>query len=211
MEEKEINERESLDIITAMIDRTKERYMLGDGNIFLMWGYLTVIVGALVWILLAVTHNPAVNWLWYLIWIIGGIATPIMTKKRAIKKGAKSYSDKITSQIWSIVGFSAIAATFMCLGFLFIKGIDTWNTMLAFALVIVPIAEIAQGIVVNEKSIIMGGSMGLLAGIFTLCCISGNVPLEASWFMPIFIIAFACMMIIPGHILNHKSKKNERA
>jgi len=211
MEEKEINERESLDIITAMIERTKERSMLGDGNVLLMWGYLTVAVAALVWILLAVTHNPCVNWLWFLIWIIGGIATPVMAKKRAVQKGAKSYSDKITSQIWNIVGFSAITATFMCLGFLLAKGIDTWAIMLVFALVIVPIAEMTQGIVINEKSFILGGGTGLLAGIFTMCCIAGNIPLQASWFMPMFIIAFVCMMIIPGHILNHKSKDDERA
>lgn len=41
MEDKKISERESLELITAMIRRTKERY-IGDGNIMLMWGYLTV-------------------------------------------------------------------------------------------------------------------------------------------------------------------------
>ena len=58
MEEKKMTERESLELITAMINRTRERY-IGDGNILLMWGYLTVIVTALVWIMLFATHNPA--------------------------------------------------------------------------------------------------------------------------------------------------------
>ena len=51
MEEKRMTESESLALITEMISRTKERY-IGDGNIMLMWGYLTVIVTALVWIML---------------------------------------------------------------------------------------------------------------------------------------------------------------
>lgn len=49
MEEKRINERESIEIITSMIARTKKRYSLGDGNIMLMWGYLTLCISALVW------------------------------------------------------------------------------------------------------------------------------------------------------------------
>ena len=58
MEDKKMTEKESLELITAMINRTRERY-IGDGNILLMWGYLTVIVTALVWIMLIMTHNPA--------------------------------------------------------------------------------------------------------------------------------------------------------
>ncbi len=53
MDEKRINEKESIEIITSMIARTKERYMLGDGNIMLMWGYVTLCVSLLIWVLLA--------------------------------------------------------------------------------------------------------------------------------------------------------------
>jgi len=208
MNDKIITEKESLEIITSMIARTKERYMLGDGNIILMWGYLTIAVCVLVWALLAVTHNPAMNWLWFLIWIIGGIATPVMARKRSIRKGAKSYSDNIVSRIWSVVGACAIASTMICLGFLLTKGADTWSTMLIFALIIVPFAEIAQGVVINEKSLVWGGAAGMIAGIFTICCIAGHITLNASWYMPVFITAFICMMVIPGHIINRKARRN---
>lgn len=212
MEEKTINEKESIEIITSMISKTKERYMLGDGNIMLMWGYLTVTVSILIWVLLAITNNPVVNWLWYLIWIIGGIATPVMAKKKAVKKGAKTYTDKIISRLWSVVGYSAIIATFSCLGLLLAGGKDAWSAMFIFALVIVPFAEIANGIVLNEPSVLWGGALGLAAGIFLTCCITGGVTLTASWVMPLFILAFICMMIIPGHIINSKAKKTyERA
>ncbi len=208
MEDKRISERESIEIITSMIARTKERYMLGDGNIMLMWGYLTVAVSVLVWALLAVTHHPAVNWLWFLIWIIGGIATPIMSKKKVVKKGAKTYTDTIISRLWSIVGYSAIICTFICLGLFFAQGVDAWRAMVIFAVVIVPIAEIANGIVLNESSCVWGGAVGLLAGIFVTCCIAGGMVLNAAWFMPVFIGAFICMMISPGHVINHKAKRS---
>lgn len=208
MNDKAINEQESIKIISDMINRTKDRYMLGDGNILLMWGYLTVAVSILVWSLLVMTHNPVWNWLWFLIWIIGGTATPIMARKNSVAKGAKSYSDRLISQIWSVVGWGTIASTFLCLGFFLFKAQSAWSMMFAIALILVPFAEIAQGIILNEKSFICGGAIGLLAGLFTLCCIAAGTPLYASWFFPIFIGSFVCMMVIPGHVINHKAKKN---
>jgi len=206
MDEKKINEKESIEIITSMIARTKERYRLGDGNIMLMWGYLTITVSLLVWILLALSHNPAVNWLWFLIWIIGGTATPIMARNKTVEKGVKTYTDKIISRLWSIVGYSSIIGTLFCLALFFVAGADAWRAMFIFALVIVPIAEISNGIVLNEKSVVIGGSIGLAAGIFMTCCIAAHITLIAAWTMPLFIFAFVCMMIIPGHIINHKAK-----
>lgn len=205
MEDRKLTEKESLDVITSMIARTKERY-IGDGNIMLLWGYLTVAVTALVWIMLLLTRHPAWNWLWFLIWIVGGTLTPIMARKQQKKAGVKSYSDRISSRIWSVVGWSAIFSTFCCLGFLLLGGVDAWSMMFVLALIIVPFAEIVQGIIVNERSLVAGGGIGLAIGIFTICCIAGNVPLVVDWFMPLFMLAFAAMMIVPGHILNHKAK-----
>ena len=161
MEERKITEVESIEIITSMISRTKDRLVKGSGNILLMWGYLIVAVTALIWVLLVTTKNPAVNWLWFLIRVVGGIATPVMAKKERVASGSKSYTDKLTSQIWSVVGFSAIASTMFCLGFLLIGGKDSWSMMFAFALIIVPMAEVMQGLVIKEKSLIVGGGIGL--------------------------------------------------
>lgn len=206
MEEKEITEKESINIITEMISRTKERY-IGDGNIMLMWGYLIVAVTILVWILLATTHHPGWNYLWFLIWVIGGTATPIMARKEQAKFGVKNYSDRVTSQIWSVVGAMAIVATAMCLGFLLLGGKDSWSMMFAYALIIVPFGEIAQGIILKEKSLKTGGIVGMIIGVFTICCIAAKVTLYANWYLPVFMAAFIAMFIIPGHILNRKAHK----
>lgn len=205
MEDKKLTEQESLELITTMIHRTRERY-IGDGNIMLMWGYLTVAVAILVWVMLVLTHHPAWNYLWFLIMIVGGILTPVMARKEQSERGMKSYSDRLTSQIWTVIGYTSIAAALMCVAFLLVGGIDSWMMMLGFALTLVPFAEIVQGIVVNEKSMIVGGSIGLLIGIFTECCIVGRVTLYAVWFMPLFILAFAAMFIVPGHVINYKAK-----
>lgn len=208
MEERKLTERESLEVITSMIARTKERYLLGDGNIMLMWGYVTVGVALLVWVLMAITRNPAVNWLWFLICIIGGIATPIMVKKKQRKKGAKTYSDVLTSKLWGIVGWISTVTASICV-IMMLKGINAWSAFLPVVLTIVPMAEIAQGAALNEKSLVWGGRFALMTGILTMCCMAGHVPIKANWFIPMFIAAFIAMMIIPGHILNRKASREQ--
>lgn len=201
-----MTERESLAVITEMISRTKERY-IGDGNIMLMWGYLTVAVSVLVWVLLTATGNLIWNFVWLLIPLVGGIVSPIMSRKSKAKCGVKSYSDRVTSQIWFVVIIYAIVSMLFNLGFGILAHIATGAVMLVFALVIVPFAEVAQGIIVKEKTLIIGGAVGLCIGIFFVCCIVGDVAIKANWFVPLFIIAFICMMIVPGHVINHKTKQ----
>lgn len=204
MEENKITETESIRIITEMISRTKDRY-IGDGNIMLMWGWLTIAVTGLVWLALAYTLNPQWNWLWFLIPAIGGVATPIMARKSDNQRGVKTYSDKISSQIWLAVGIIAIAATIVCLGFGF-AGIHVWSMMIIYALMVVPLAEIAQGLIVREKSLVIGGACGLVIGLVITACIISRTPLYA-FFFPTYMVAFACMMLIPGYVINHKAHR----
>ena len=214
MEEKTLDSQESMALISEMIQRSKTRRFIGDGNIMLLWGYLTVGVALLVWGLLALTRHPAMNWFWFLIWIIGGTVTPVMVRRRRDKEGVTTYSDSICNALWAIVGWSCIALTFLSLGFLLVGGKDCWSALLMLPLLIVGFAETVQGVVMREKSLVWGGAAGMLAGLFTLCCIASGVALCAGWFMPMFIVTFALMMIVPGHILNFKSRnvvKNERA
>lgn len=207
MEDKKLTEKESIALITEMISRTKDRY-IGSADIMLVWGYLTVAVAIAVWLLLVCTHNGAWNWLWFAIPVIGGTATALMSRKERRATGAVSYSDKITSQLWTAVGLTFAAAAAVCLA-LSLAGLGCcWSAMFVLALVVTPMAEIVQGIVFKEKSLSVCGGIGLLAGLFTLCWTAAGEPLRADIFMPLFIAAFTIMEIIPGHILNRKYKAN---
>ncbi len=193
-------------MITSMIARTKARY-LGSGNILLMWGYLAVFSSILVWILLAATQQNVWNWLWFAIPVIGMPLTSIMERREKRTDCAVTYSDKITSHLWSIFGVSEIVLTFICLGFSLIGGIKCWTAMIVYTVIAAPFAEIAQGLIVKEKSLTWGGIVGLAIGMVLVCCVTGKIPLLANWFMPLFILFWVVMMIVPGHIINHKAKK----
>ncbi len=204
MEEKKLTEKESLEVITSMIARTKARY-LGSGNM-LIWGYLVVIVTILVWVLLATTHDGNWYWLWFAIPLIGFPITTVKARKDRIKFGAVTYTDRITSNLWSIFAVSQIVLIFICIGFSIIGEINSWVALLIYPILCAPCAEIAQGLIVKEKCLIVGGIIGLLAGMYSLCCVVGRIPLEINWYLPLFIIVWTAMMIIPGHILKHKEK-----
>ncbi len=206
MNDKKINEKESLELITTMIENTKERLHLGDGNVFLLWGWLTVGITALVWILLAVFNHPAANWLFFLIWIIGGIVSPRITKKTG-NRGVKTYVDNITSGIWTIVGLSGLVLMIFCACLSFWSGKNCWSAMFIYPLLVVGFAEAIQGVVVKEKSLIYGGVCGMGLGLLTISAIAGNIVLYANWELPMFIITFVVMMIIPGYVLNYKAKQ----
>lgn len=205
MEDRKLTEKESLEVITSMIARTKARY-IGNGNILAMWGYLAVSVSLLVWILLASTRQNAWNWLWFAIPVIGMPVTSVMSRREKRTFGAVTYSDKVTSSLWTIFGVSQIILALICLGFALIGGINCWGAMLVYPLLVAPCAEIAQGLIVKERCLIWGGVAGMAAGMVTVCCVAGGIPLSANWFMPLFILVWVAMMIVPGHILNHKAK-----
>ncbi len=204
MEDKRLTERESLELITSMIVRTKQRY-LGGGNILLMWGYFVVVVTILVWVLLTLTRNGVWNWLWFAIPIVGIPTSILMARKKQRECGALTYSDKVTSSLWAIFGISEIVITLVCLGFSIFGDKDCWISMLVYSLLLAPFAEIAQGLLVKEKCLSIGGIIGLIVGIMTLCCQAAGIPLIANWYMPLFILAWVAMMIIPGHILTYKA------
>ena len=211
MDDKKLTAQESLEVITSMINRTKERYF-GNGNIFLLWGYLVTLVAITVWILLCTTGNQFWNWIWFAIPIIGYPLTILISRKDCKRNGAITYSDKITSSLWTIFGISELILTLICLIFSLFMGVDCWIALLVYSILMAPSAEIAQGLIIKENSLVFGGIIGLMAGIITVCCVSGGIPLSVNWYMPLFIIAWASMMIIPGYMLNLKFKNlDERA
>ncbi len=204
MEEKKLTEKESLEVITMMINRTKARY-LESGKILLVWGYLITVIAIAVWILIASTHQRVWNWLWCAIPIVGFPVTTILARRKKRESGAVTYSDRISSRLWTIFGLSVVAMTLICIGFSVIGGVNSWGAMLPFCLLLAPGAEIAQGLIVKEKCLVGAGIFGLSVGMFTLCCVVGGIALKANWYMPVFILTWIVMMILPWHMLNRKA------
>lgn len=207
MEEKKINEKESLAIIAEMIDRTKNRLRIGDGNMLLLWGYTSLAVTALTLSVLIITQHQASNWLWFLIWLIGGSVSARICRRRDCESSVRTYIDNITSGLWSLVGSCAILITAICLIMMLVGGRDCWVAMLVFGLLIVGIAVAIQGIIIKEKCLVAGGSVGIMCGAIVMCFAIGGISISIWWAFPLIAVSFISMLIVPGHILNHKARK----
>lgn len=207
MEEKTINEKESLAIITEMIDRTKNRLRIGDGNMLLLWGYTSLAVTALTLSVLIITQHPASNWLWFLIWLICGSVSARICRRRDCESSVRTYIDNITSGLCSLVGSCAILITAICLIMMLVGGRDCWVAMLVFGLLIVGIAVAIQGIIIKEKCLVAGGSVGIMCGAIVMCFAIGGISISIWWAFPLIAVSFISMLIVPGHILNHKARK----
>ena len=199
---------ESLELITTMINNTKRRYHLGEGNMFLLWGYVSVIVAIIVTVALLVTRHPACNWLWFLIWVVGGTMSARMMHSKRDKEETHpvTYVDRLTRNVWSTVGYVCIVSVFTALGFLLLGQRDVWIIMLIFGLGVIGAAVTMQGFVLQEKSLIAGGAVGMLGGLIVTCCAVAQINLNIMWAMPLIILCFTLMLIVPGHVLNHKAK-----
>lgn len=209
MEDKKLNNQESLELITRMINKTKRQMHIGQGNLLLWWGYTSAIVGLLVGLSLMLTGgNPACNWLWFLIWIVGGIGMMVIIRKDRgrIEKEPTTYVDRLTSNLWCTIGCAFALGTLLSIGFQFF-GKDTWVIMLILAFLLAGFGANIQGCIIQEKSMILGGAFSMLAGVFVLCCVIAQVKLAVMWVIPLFVLCFVVTMIIPGHILNAKAKR----
>ena len=57
MEDRKLSEKESLDIITQMINSSKRNMKVGSGNVLLYWGYFTVLLSVVISSLILCTQN----------------------------------------------------------------------------------------------------------------------------------------------------------
>lgn len=192
MEEKQLNEKESLELITRMISNTQQKLEKGNGLPFLIWGYTTVLVSLLVWYLFSTSGNPAWNYLWFLIPAIG--FPTMMWNLRKQEKGVKTYIDRIIGYVWLVFGIGGFVVS--------ASSIFLWNFPILFVVILMMASGTAiTGLIIKFKPIIFSGFAGILLSFLCLI-VKGYASIL------IFALIFLVMMVIPGHILNFKGKKH---
>ena len=105
-DDKRLDERRSIEIISKMIADTSAHIDSESGKHFLLWGYTTVIVSLFEYVA-QVCHlpMPLCLWAWFLIPVVGGIGT-IILNRNAKNSRPKSYVDRSISAVWTVFGLS---------------------------------------------------------------------------------------------------------
>lgn len=200
MEDKKLNEQESLELITRMIQNSKKNMELGSGNIFLLWGYLSVLTAAVVMLLVWQTGILKWNWLWFAIPLVGWPLQAYLRKKE--ERPVLTYTDRVISSVWGVLGLvMGVGAVIYC-------------TDADVAMLILPIMVLCAGIgvaitgsVINDKWMKFCGTLSFFIALFALKGME-DFNLEG-WYgdCVIFIVCIMLMFIVPGHRLNCEARR----
>ena len=217
MEEKKLNEQESIELITRMIKQTKRRFETSDGNVLLSWGWLTIVVAAIVMTTLIVTEKPACQALWALMALGAFFNRKKQNEDNA--KGHKTYTDTISENIWKLGGLAFLPVAAICLGInVFAPDLplytanSIWLLLYITALVVLGIIAAVQGIVIKVKSLVFGGAFSAIAGMGVVAVVLCQIPITVYWGYPLIMLCFLLMMVIPGIIMRNQARSNhERA
>lgn len=144
MEERKLNEKESLELIAQMIQNTKNRLETNCGMPFLFWGYTTLFVSLLVWFLVVTTGNYYWQYLWFLLPIIAGTGTYLSTRNQ--QPGIKTHLDKVINYIWLVFGITGFLISMLAMFF--------WQLPILFIiLLLMGMGTTLTGLVVGYKTV----------------------------------------------------------
>lgn len=200
MEEKKLNEKESLELITRMIQNTRRNLDTGSGNIFLVWGYVGALVTLAVLAGVYFTKNPGLMWGFWGVPIIGYLLTYLLMRKR--QKATKSYIDKVLMQVWMILGLVCMMIVLMA------TDTERFEIILPLCAVVMSLGSIITGCIIRYTMFLVFPVLGLVWGMKSLfdALTQGTSYVSLLWFVAIVVFA----MIIPGHILNYRARKENR-
>ena len=85
MEEKKFTEKESLELISHMIQATRKNLVKDQGNYFIIYGYTAAILSVIIYTLLCMTPHPLV---------VGGLVSHVPTGNRPRVQRKKELPDR---------------------------------------------------------------------------------------------------------------------
>lgn len=203
MEERKLNEKESLELITRMIRNTQQNIEVGSGNQFIVWGVSILIASILVTILTTISGNPFYNFAWFLIPVMGYTWTRVLVKEEKVF----THIDKLLGQTWAIVGVLCVSIpliigllNYFAGAYVMMSGSALYSFIPMIEIIIVSLGLAVSGIAINSKYIKIASFIGLGISFLTLLYVPHIIALSYAAF------AITCF-IIPGIKLNHEIKK----
>ncbi|MCH2215868.1 MAG: hypothetical protein MK086_11915 [Flavobacteriales bacterium] len=187
-----MTEKESLEIIINMIDRTKENLKEQSG-FYLIWGgsiFLAALVEYVLFVFYAYPHH-------YIVWpvsiLIAVAATIFMATKMNRKKQVRTYTDKALNYLWATWS----AMLFLVLVFSAVGGIS-WATSYVLIIALYGMGTLISGGILNFRPLIIGGMISLAIAL---------VSIITGWFsdFPSMLLALCASIsasfLVPGYLL----------
>ena len=203
MKENRFSEKESLELITKMIQQTKQNLQVGSGNILLHYGYTAILISLVVYLLCRFTGEMYWHNLWFLMFV------PMVIEKISSKRRPEpvvTYIDKAVTNVWGVINalFVVSVLTILLIGFL--TKVIPFILMMPLALLYVGIGTACTGVLTNDKSITYFPLVSFVISIYMLVTLFTTRMFTIEWNL-LGGLAFLTMLVIPGHLLNYKSQK----
>lgn len=189
MEEKKLNEAESIELIARMIRNTRNYMEQNVGRSFVVMGYLTVATAIAVWAAVRLTGDFRWQWLWFAIpagWLLD------TWLHRYDTRHVVTFVDRAIGYVWAVLGL--IGFTISMLSFAFPLPI------LTIILLLMGAGTAITGLITRFRTLTATGLFSALV----LAPVCNFLQIDACL---VFAAAFALMMILPGHLLNRLSKR----
>ena len=200
MEERKLNEKESLELIAQMIQNSKKNLQVGRGNQFILWGWLGAITSLVVMGMLMWTKDPMWNWLWFAIPAIGWPVMMWQMKKE--KKPVVTFTDKVLKAVWMSIGSIGMLGTFL-------MAIYAKNMMLMLpgVSILIAIGVFITGAILDDRAL-KTKTFGALLLIMMASCHIVFMQDDFYWYYITFSLGFIVMLVMPGYHLNKEAKKH---
>ena len=204
MEERKMNEAESLQLITSMINDSRARMSRDLGTPFLVWGYTTVVVAIIQALIVAnVDDFMPYLWLWGAIPLIGW---PLMLWLNRRDSGAVNYIDRCVGAVWTGIGIASVFIPFYC-GF----GISVFSTVV----VLMGVGTYVTAVVIKDKIVKRIGVVAIISPVVFVIAkfayVRYHTVQDVAYYgglylteCIIFAVIIFMLLVVPGHILNRK-------
>lgn len=188
-----------LNIITQIRGKVESGREPTGENLFLVWGYPTVIVLLIEFIVAMNGHGDWCEWLWICIPMIGAPLMAYYLKKDYERTGHRTLDANIALRMWLFVGFCSCIGGFS----LGITGIFE-IAYCAFQGLLIGVGCYVTGVILRFHPMMVCGAIGAVVSFFSLFFQGHLWP----WQLLIATIVAVITLIIPGHMFRNKVKSH---
>ena len=190
-----MTEKESLELITSMINKAKNR-VNETGKMYLWWGWLILICCMVQFSAIHFFNYKHGYYIWFSPWLFLIYQIFFLDKnKKSIK--VKTYTDEINMFVWIVFFICLILVIFIGIHF------NIYEMIYPLILVMYGMPIFLSGVILKFKPLKIGGASCWLLSIICVYIVSD--------YQPLFIAAAIIVAwIIPGYLLkkNYKQVNN---
>jgi hypothetical protein len=196
--EKQMTPEESLNLIGEVISSTRNN-LKADSFFFLLWGWLIIVASLLESVILwnagrmndwkNVGMLSGINWC--VLVLIGIVIQFFYIKRHYVKRGYKTFFEKVISYLW-------IVSTIVIFAIVYMAGVRHESPEF-YILAAISIPTVTTGILTRFRPLIIGGMLFILFAV-----IAANVHTDYLRSL-IEVIALISGYLIPGYMLRRKN------